>query len=153
MKVTITTLKAPWPEGAKVGDVVSFRGEHAPAWAIGKFTPAADDAEVDHKYKPPVIVSDLGAVEPAAQHAAEAQAFIDGMRTKHGEEVAALRQQIEDGGRTLQEALDANQVVGGELATAKADADAQRAQMSELQAKLADAEKALAAAKPRGNGK
>lgn len=43
-KVTITHMKAPWPEGAKVGDVVAFDGE-VPAWAVGKCTPASDDAE------------------------------------------------------------------------------------------------------------
>lgn len=43
-KVTITHMKAPWPEGAKVGDVVAFDGE-VPTWAVGKCTPAADDAE------------------------------------------------------------------------------------------------------------
>lgn len=153
MKVTITTLKAPWPEGAKVGDVVRFHGDHAPAWAIGKFTPAADDAEVDHKYRPPVIVGDVGAVEPAAQHAAEAQAFIDGLRKQHDDELADLRKQIDDGGKVLQEALNVNDLLLGQVTAAKDDAAAQRAQVSELQAKLADAEKALAAAKPKGNGK
>lgn len=44
MKLTITHLKAPWPEGAKVGDVVEFAG--LPAWAVGKCKPADDEAEV-----------------------------------------------------------------------------------------------------------
>ncbi|TPG26538.1 hypothetical protein [Variovorax guangxiensis] len=153
MKVTITTLKAPWPQGAKVGDVVSFRGEHAPAWAIGKFTPADEDAEVDHKYKPPVIVGDVGVVEPAAQHAGEAQAFIDGLRKEHEAEVADLRKQLGDGGKALQEALDANQGLVDQITAANQDAAAQRAQVVELQAKLSDAEKALAAAKPKGSGR
>lgn len=46
MKVTITHLKAPWPEGSKVGDVVGLEGDSVPGWALGKCTPAADDAEV-----------------------------------------------------------------------------------------------------------
>lgn len=46
MKVTITHLKAPWPEGAKVGDVVEFAGDKVPDWAAGKCKPAADDAAV-----------------------------------------------------------------------------------------------------------
>ncbi len=46
MKVTITQLKAPWPMGAKVGDVIELRGfEGIPDWAMGKCRPAADDAE------------------------------------------------------------------------------------------------------------
>ncbi|MCT9812424.1 hypothetical protein N0K08_17410 [Acidovorax sp. Be4] len=52
MKVIIQTLKAPWPTGAKVGDVVSFEGEVAPAWAVGKYALAPDGAEADHKYEP-----------------------------------------------------------------------------------------------------
>lgn len=48
MKVTITHLKAPWPAGAGVGSVVEF--DAVPAWAVGKCTPAADDAEVTHAF-------------------------------------------------------------------------------------------------------
>lgn len=157
MKVTITTLKAPWPEGAKVGDVVRFPGDHAPAWAVGKFKPAAQDAEVNHKYAPPEIkeVPDVTSrpVEVSVQQMASAQAFLDDLRAKHDEQLADLRKQVDGGGKTLQDALDANQVLSGELETAKADADAQRRLVTDLQAKLVDAEKALAAAKPKGNGK
>lgn len=46
MKVTVTHLKAPWPAGTVPGHVVDFPGLDAiPAWAVGKCTPAADDAE------------------------------------------------------------------------------------------------------------
>lgn len=43
MKLTITHLKAPWPAGAKVGDVVDLPA--VPSWAAGKCVPVADDAE------------------------------------------------------------------------------------------------------------
>jgi len=46
MKATITRLKAPWPEGAAVGDVVEFDGAVMPDWAVGKCTAAPDDAAV-----------------------------------------------------------------------------------------------------------
>lgn len=53
MRVTITALKAPWPEGSKVGSVVELEGDTIPAWAAGKctpvpegFTPAPDLAAV-----------------------------------------------------------------------------------------------------------
>lgn len=46
MKVQITHLKAPWPEGAGVGDVVELQVSEVPAWALGKCTPAAADAPV-----------------------------------------------------------------------------------------------------------
>ena len=44
MKVKVTHLKAPWPEGAKVGDVVAV-GDSIPGWALGKCVPADDDAK------------------------------------------------------------------------------------------------------------
>lgn len=44
MKLTITHLKAPWPAGAVVGDVIELAD--VPAWAFGKCVPAADDAAV-----------------------------------------------------------------------------------------------------------
>ena len=44
MKVRITHLKAPWPEGALVGDVLEV-SEVAP-WALGKCVIVGDDEEV-----------------------------------------------------------------------------------------------------------
>lgn len=43
MKVRIEFLKAPWPEGAKVGHVVEIKGDAIPAWALGKCVPVDDD--------------------------------------------------------------------------------------------------------------
>lgn len=44
MKLTITHLKAPWPAGAVVGDVIELAS--VPAWAVGKCAPADDGASV-----------------------------------------------------------------------------------------------------------
>ncbi len=56
MKVTVTHLKAPWPAGTAPGHVVDFPGLDAiPAWAAGKCTPAADDAEAVSSW--PVVVA------------------------------------------------------------------------------------------------
>lgn len=56
MRVTITALKAPWPEGSKVGSVVELEGDTIPAWAAGKctkvpegFTPAPDLAALQEE--------------------------------------------------------------------------------------------------------
>lgn len=46
MKYEITHLKAPWPEGAKVGDVFDVGDGQVPAWALGKVRAAAADAKV-----------------------------------------------------------------------------------------------------------
>lgn len=40
MKVEVTHLKAAWPEGTRVGDVVDVQGDAIPAWAVGKCKPA-----------------------------------------------------------------------------------------------------------------
>ena len=42
MKLTITHLKAPWPAGAAIGDVIELPS--VPPWALGKCVPAAEDA-------------------------------------------------------------------------------------------------------------
>lgn len=150
-KVTITALKAPWPEGAQVGHVVSFKGE-PPAWAQGKFTPALEGAKADFSYEPAELATS-GVIEPAAHQAAEAQAFIDGLRAKHDAELEALRKQNYEGGEALREALDGNATLQAELTAAKEDAQAQRTAVADLRAKLDDAEKALAAQKPAGTKK
>lgn len=43
MKYIITHLKAPFPDGSQVGDVVDF--PEVPAWALGKVRPAPDDVQ------------------------------------------------------------------------------------------------------------
>ncbi|WP_343632673.1 hypothetical protein [Roseateles sp.] len=48
MKARITQLKAPWPSGAVVGQVVHFEAGSVPAWAVGKCEPAGEDAQADH---------------------------------------------------------------------------------------------------------
>lgn len=39
MKVEVTHLKAAWPDGTRIGDVVDV-GDAIPAWAVGKCKPA-----------------------------------------------------------------------------------------------------------------
>lgn len=50
MRLTITHLKAPWPQGAVVGSVIELAS--VPVWAVGKCVPAADDAVVTVGVKP-----------------------------------------------------------------------------------------------------
>lgn len=44
MLLTITHLKAPWPQGAVVGDVIDLPS--VPSWALGKCTAAPAGAVV-----------------------------------------------------------------------------------------------------------
>lgn len=90
MKVTVTHLKAAWPFGAKVGDVLEL--DSVPAWAVGKCVPAADDAEptvfadpsddADGQPAAPVVSEDEAKIAESLA-AAEAQAA--------EEEAAAVR--------------------------------------------------------------
>lgn len=50
MKVRIEFLKAPWPEGAKVGHVVEINGDVIPAWALGKCVKVEDDTPTTIAY-------------------------------------------------------------------------------------------------------
>lgn len=47
MKLLVTHLKAPWPNGTKVGDVVTIKGNAVPAWAAGKCSVLPEDDEGD----------------------------------------------------------------------------------------------------------
>lgn len=49
MKFEITHLKAPWPDGAKVGDVFDAGDGPVPAWALGKVRQVHDEAKATLK--------------------------------------------------------------------------------------------------------
>ena len=52
MLYEIKFLKAPWPEGAKVGDVVDM--PYLPVWAVGKCNIALDGAAATIEFPEPV---------------------------------------------------------------------------------------------------
>lgn len=73
MRVRITVMGAPWPQGAAVGDVVDV-GERAgiPAWALGKCEPVADDEPVtagapSEASEPAPAASDVDALRAEAE--------------------------------------------------------------------------------------
>ena len=88
MLYRIIFLKAPWPAGAKVGDVLELAS--VPAWALGKCEPAGDDA-----------VATVGADEPEGSDAppaadreameAEAKALGVGFNARTSDETLAAR--------------------------------------------------------------
>jgi hypothetical protein len=85
MKVTVTHLKAPWPRGVRLGDVVEV-GEEIPTPFVGKCHPAADDAEAAHAY----VVQGGGGSGPPTPPSAELESALA--------EVAALRAMLAGGG-------------------------------------------------------
>lgn len=64
MKLTITHLKAPWPAGAVVGDVIDLPS--VPSWALGKCTAAPAGAVV--------TIAQPAAEQPAEQPAEQQEA-------------------------------------------------------------------------------
>lgn len=60
----ITHLKAPWPSGAQVGDVIEL-GDTVPAWAVGKCVPADEGAEATAAFPAPEQPADAPADKPA----------------------------------------------------------------------------------------
>lgn len=91
MLYRITFLKAPWPEGAKVGDVIEL--DRVPAWALGKCEPAGDDAVAT------IVVTKPGEVPPAGDSPAddreameaEAKALGVGFNARTSDETLAAR--------------------------------------------------------------
>lgn len=120
MKVTIQTLKAPWPEGAKVGDVVGFEGDTAPAWAVGKFTPAPDNAKVDHHYEPKAVTDVSGqTLSLAMAEEARARANMDAAEEQaRREHKASLQQAVEDMRAERDQALQQRDAAQVDLAAA-----------------------------------
>lgn len=61
MKLKITHLKAPWPQGAVIGDVLEL--DQVPGWALGKCERVADDAEVTVSLAPVKFVANVPLAE------------------------------------------------------------------------------------------
>ena len=70
MRVQITHLKAPWPQGAVVGDVLEL--SEIPVWAVGKCEQVGDEMELT------IVVGDDAEAKAekraAAEQASEAKA-------------------------------------------------------------------------------
>lgn len=69
MKVRITHLKAPWPAGAKPGDVVELAVDAVPEWALGKCKPIPDDTPTAAE-----VAEALAKAEAQAEALAKAEA-------------------------------------------------------------------------------
>lgn len=85
MHVAITHLKAPWPAGAQVGEVVDLGEGPVPECFAGKCVPAQEGAVARHTYARPA-----GPVDPLAALRAQLAAAL--------EENVALKALLEAGG-------------------------------------------------------
>jgi hypothetical protein len=61
LKVQVTYLRAPWPEGTDVGSIVRLPGAEVPSWAIGKCRIVDAGTPVDFTWQPPLLVPDTDA--------------------------------------------------------------------------------------------
>lgn len=120
MKVRVTHLKAPWPEGLGLNSVHEFKDGAIPPWAVGKCVPLGDMAAPPPADSQAVFDAAASAVASAqAKHKKEFDAVVE----HHERAVSALKQ---------------------ELADAHAARDAALSEVDELRVKLAAAEKAVA---------
>lgn len=160
MKVRITNLKGPWPQGAKVGEVVAIPGDAIPGWAVGKCVQAEDDAAAQHEYEPRERVSEPRPVGPVsltpAQQKELAERF-DAMERERSDlldQLTAQGQTIEQLTADLHASVQESATLREQLGAAQDAATADKARADDLQAKLTAAEKAAAdAAAPKGGKK
>lgn len=107
MKARITNLKAPWPHGAKIGDVVEF--EVVPVWAVGKFDVAEDDADVTAFFeKREEIIANVVPDQALLAQVADLQSKLEAAQAALAESEGALAAAQADGA-TLREQLEAAQ--------------------------------------------
>jgi hypothetical protein len=65
LRVRIAYMGAPWPEGAKVGQVVEFPGGQVPVWAVGKCVTVPSSMPADFVHQPPRPAVPVTAAAPA----------------------------------------------------------------------------------------
>lgn len=120
MKARITHLKAPWPLGARVGDVVEFAD--IPAWAAGKCEQVDDEQPVTLEFGEPVQVDLVasGASEVEALKAA----------------VADLTEKLEAAELAVLQHAEAAQVAQAAVQSADATISGLNGQVADLTEKL-----------------
>lgn len=141
MKARITHLKAPWPLGAKVGDVVEFDSE--PAWAVGKFEKVGDEEAVTLEFGEPVVINlsgadaaELGKLNAAiADLTAKLQAA-DQLVAQHAESAQVSRAALEAADAAIAGLNEQLALTSQEAEAAKASAAELTAQVADLTAKL-----------------
>lgn len=134
MKIRITHMKAPWPEGAQVGDVLKV--DAIPAWAAGKCVEVDGSEKVTADYVPP---EPLVAAEP-----------VNGDVVKQLNDATALLAAQEE---TLADIRARALEFDEQLAAAEKARTEAEAETAKVKEQLAAAEKALAEATKPAEGK
>ncbi len=141
MKARITHLKAPWPLGARVGDVVEF--DSKPAWAVGKFEQVGDDEPVTLEFGETVLVDlsggDATEVEGLKVVIADLKAKLeaaDQLMAQHVESAQVSRAALDSADATIAGLNERLLLATQEADGAKASAAELTAQVAELTARL-----------------
>lgn len=151
----IKHLKAPWPKGAKVGDIIEF--DVLPGWAAGKCEQGGSQPTVfaDQEVSGDGSGAALAPADPDAAKIAAAMAdAAEQDRLERARIMAEQKATLEAQGKTIESliadvkaGLAESQKLEQQLAAAKADLEASLAREAKLQEQLATAEQALATAK------
>lgn len=102
MKVKITHMGAPWPEGAGVGSLVTFPAGSMPAWAVGKCVEDSSDDEAQFSWEAPAVSSEPAqpplppGVAEALAKAAEATAALQATVEQQAQALAALQATVDE---------------------------------------------------------
>lgn len=145
MKARITHLKAPWPLGAKVGDVVEF--ETVPAWSVGKFEKVGDDEAVTLEFGE-LVFGELAQVVLEGD-SAEVQALKSEIADLTDKLAGEQKAKDEAGALALMAQEQSEAIIAGlneRLSAAKAEAEAAKASAAESAAQAADLAAKLEAA-------
>lgn len=141
MKARITHLKAPWPLGARVGDVVELDSE--PAWAVGKFEKVGDDEPVTLEFGEPVLVElsggDASEVEGLKAAIADLTAKLEAAdlaALQHAEAAQVAQAAVQSADATIAGLNEQLLLASQEAEAAKASAAELTAQVADLTAKL-----------------
>lgn len=152
----IKHLKAPWPKGATVGDIIEF--DVLPGWAAGKCELGGSQPTVfaDQEVTGDGSGTALASVDPDATKIAAALAdAAEQERLERARIMAEQKAALEAQGKTIEgliadvkAGLAESQKLEQQLAASKVDLEASLAREAKLQEQLATAEQALATAKP-----
>jgi cob(I)alamin adenosyltransferase len=127
MKLVVTSLKAPWPKGTKIGDTFEVSDEAPmPGWAVGKCAVQPDEAASSSG-----AAADPADLKIAQNMLAEAQRGIEQL-------TGELAKERQEKGDALNEA-----------AVLKAERDRFAAELATANARVAELEAAPAAAKAK----
>lgn len=126
----IKHLKAPWPKGAKVGDVIEFA--ELPGWAAGKCELGGTQATLET----PGALESRAAFDMAADGS-----FRANLGASFAAEAQARQEREAIHQKALADAEDRQNAAEQALAAAKSDLEASLGREATLQANLTDAQK------------